>query len=207
MGVIRQESVRPPSVRGRVRRNIRARNIRALCIIAGAVLAVTAATPGCDAPPDPAVTHSRIDVIKNDLFKRVNDERAARGLPAMSWDNNLAGYADNWSANMKAYGFRHSDIGSLLGSYNFVGENIAAGSGGVAAGSLHGAWMRSTWHRANILNRDFTRVGIGVYCAPDGGIWLTQEFGRDWADGMPAGGGGVPPENPVARNDGGNSTC
>jgi uncharacterized protein YkwD len=142
-----------------------------------------------------------------DLFSRLNQERAARGIAPLQWDGTLAGYATSWSANMSGNGFRHSNIGSLLGPYNFVGENIAMGSRGVTAGSLHNAWMHSDGHRSNILARGFTRVGVGVHCAPDGSLWLTQDFGRNTSAGSPPSGGGTPPVNPVARPDGGSLGC
>lgn len=31
-------------------------------------------------------------------------------------------------------------------------------------------------HRANILNPAFTEVGIGIYRAPDGLLWVTEDF-------------------------------
>ena len=31
-------------------------------------------------------------------------------------------------------------------------------------------------HRANILNPDFTDVGIGIVTGPDGRIYITQDF-------------------------------
>ena len=38
------------------------------------------------------------------------------------------------------------------------------------------AWMNSEGHRANILNCDYTRLGVGVHDGP-GGPWWTQDFG------------------------------
>ena len=61
----------------------------------------------------------------------------------------------------------HSNIGSLLGPFDYVGENIAMGSAGVSAGALHVAWMHSQEHRDNILSPGYQEVGIGVYCAPE----------------------------------------
>jgi uncharacterized protein YkwD len=142
-----------------------------------------------------------------DLFQRLNQERAGRGLPPLQWDPLLASYASGWSSNMAGNGFRHSDIGSLLGPYDFVGENIAAGSGGVADGALHNAWMHSDGHRSNMLSNGFTHVGIGAFCAPDRGIWLTEDFGRLSSQGSPPAGGGTPPVDPVERPDSGNISC
>jgi uncharacterized protein YkwD len=38
------------------------------------------------------------------------------------------------------------------------------------------AWMNSPGHRANILNCEFTTLGVGVHFGP-GGPWWTQDFG------------------------------
>lgn len=181
--------------------------VRALLIVAGMVLMVTAATPSCDPGPQETETSTNAERVKVALFSRVNDERAARGLAPLAWDSTLASYGDNWSATMSSSGFRHSNIGSLLGPYSFIGENIAAGSAGVTAGSLHTAWMRSTWHRDNIVHEGFTRVGVGVYCAPDGGMWLTEVFGREIEIGLPPPGHTPAGPEPVARSDSGTKTC
>ncbi|HTL83693.1 MAG TPA: CAP domain-containing protein [Acidimicrobiia bacterium] len=152
-------------------------------------------------------TSTKTGKMQADLLQRLNQERAARGLAALKWDPWLAGYATLWSSNMSGNGFRHSNIGSLLGPYNFVGENIAMGSRGVADGALHNAWMHSDGHRSNMLAPGFTAVGIGAYCAPDGSIWLTQEFGRPASAGAPPPSPGTPPVNPVERSDSGTLTC
>jgi uncharacterized protein YkwD len=150
---------------------------------------------------------TRTGKMQSDLFVRLNQERAARHLPAMSWDPTLANYATSWSANMASHGFRHSNIGALLGPYNYVGENIAAGSAGTTAGSLHNAWMHSDGHRENILAPGFTRVGIGAICDGHGGIWLTEDFARPASSGYPTLPSGPPPVNPIARPDSGSLTC
>ena len=101
----------------------------------------------------------------------------------------------------------HSNIGSLLGPYNYVGENIAMGSAGVPDSALHINWMHSQAHRDNILAPGFRNVGIGVYCAPNGSIWATQEFGRPSSSGSPPPYGANTPSNPVARTDGNHLGC
>jgi hypothetical protein len=164
-------------------------------------------SPSSTAPKCSPAAGTKTDLMAADLFTRLNQERAARGLPALGWDPSLANYAAGWSANMAANGFRHSSIGDLLGPFNFVGENIAAGSAGTLEGALHDAWMHSEGHRSNILHPGFSRVGVGVYCAPDGGIWLTEDFGHPSDAGPPQSNAPTPPVDPVARPDSGTLHC
>ncbi|MEU7074943.1 CAP domain-containing protein, partial [Streptomyces narbonensis] len=61
------------------------------------------------------------------------------------------------------------------GVTGLAGENIARGQADAAA--VMESWMNSDGHRANILNCDFTTLGVGVHFG-DGGPWWTQDFGR-----------------------------
>ena len=51
------------------------------------------------------------------------------------------------------------------------GENIAAGQGDPK--DVVEAWMNSPGHRANIMNNDFKKIGVGY---SEGG-----EYGKYWA--------------------------
>lgn len=57
-----------------------------------------------------------------------------------------------------------------------VGENIAAGSPD-AAGTM-AQWMGSDGHCANIMNPQFTEIGVGYYPGGMFGHMWTQTFGR-----------------------------
>jgi uncharacterized protein YkwD len=54
------------------------------------------------------------------------------------------------------------------------GENVAMGQSNPHA--VMTAWMNSPPHRANILNADFTTLGVGVELGGGGPYW-TQNFG------------------------------
>jgi uncharacterized protein YkwD len=54
------------------------------------------------------------------------------------------------------------------------GENVGV-TGGTVAG-LQKAFMNSTMHRANILNRGFRRVAVGTYRDGGGLLWVTVFF-------------------------------
>jgi uncharacterized protein YkwD/ribosomal protein L24E len=151
-------------------------------------------------------TQTKTGAAAADLYARLNDERRARGLSPLQWNPSLASYAASWSRTMSSTGMHHSDIGSLLDSFDYVGENIAMGRGAPVS-SLHVAWMHSQDHRDNILSPGFTDVGIGVYCAADGSMWASADFGRPWSAGQPPPYAGNTPANPVARPDGNNISC
>ncbi|MDZ4827990.1 MAG: CAP domain-containing protein [Actinomycetota bacterium] len=162
----------------------------------------SSAPPECGPPGG-----SKADAAARDYLDRLNAERAARGLAAMVWDQSLADYATSWSQEMSGSGFRHSNIGSLLGDgrFNHIGENIAMGRG-VTAGTLHVSWMKSDGHRNNMLSRSFDVVGIGVFCAADGSMYATQVFARRASSGG-APSSPMPPVNPITRTDPGTSSC
>jgi hypothetical protein len=67
--------------------------------------------------------------------------------------------------------------------------------------------MRSQAHRDNILSPGFRNVGIGVYCAPNGSIWATQEFGRPTTSGSPPPYGANTAPSPLARTDANHLGC
>ena len=63
-----------------------------------------------------------------------------------------------------------------------VGENIGFGRGRMSRPvGVHRAWMRSSPHRAAILERRFREVGFGIVAGRPygrGGATFTADFGR-----------------------------
>ena len=58
-------------------------------------------------------------------------------------------------------------------SYNYAGENIAMGQENPQ--EVMNSWMNSNGHRKNILNPNFTELGVGI--AFDGSsLYWTQMF-------------------------------
>jgi uncharacterized protein YkwD len=174
----------------------------------------TRPAPRATAPPStaagPAGSRSTAGTLTSDLFQRLNAERRARGLPQLSWDGDLARVAADWSAQMARTGnFGHRDLGAAgdlpgMAKFSALGENIAWVEGYPSMGSqLHVGWMRSAGHRANMLQRGFDSVGIGVVCS-GGRAWATQNFGRRDGSNAPSMSSGTPPEEPIVatRDDG-----
>ncbi|MFC7685857.1 CAP domain-containing protein [Ureibacillus sp. GCM10028918] len=78
-----------------------------------------------------------------------------------------------FSHNSPTYGTPFELMTSLGISYRAAGENIAKGQR--TAQEVVEAWMNSEGHRANILNSNFTHIGVGY--AQNGNYW-TQQFIR-----------------------------
>ena len=115
---------------------------------------------------------SPIAAAEDAALTLLNQLRASRGLGPVSPDATMTAFARNWSLTMAQSGFRHSG-----GPY---AENIGWTSDGslspeAAAFGLHGAFVASPPHLANMTNPAWTAVGVGVHY--DGGAWyITLEF-------------------------------
>lgn len=113
----------------------------------------------------------------------LNEERAKVGLAALAWDEDLAKVARAHSTDMFARGyFAHKNPDGLSPfdrmanagiTFKAAGENLAYAA---TVELAHGGLMRSPGHRANILEKDFGRVGIGVIDAGPYGKMFTQSF-------------------------------
>jgi uncharacterized protein YkwD len=99
----------------------------------------------------------------------INAERAAQGLPALTKQSQLTSAARIHSQDMACNNFfSHTSpttgspfdrIAAQGYSFSSAAENIAAGYG--SASATVDAWMNSSGHRANILNSNYTQIGLG----------------------------------------------
>lgn len=106
----------------------------------------------------------------------MNAARTDRGAATLHRVYALRDMADAHSREMARAGriFHTSNLSTKLRSvsWSVAGENVGAG---VKLRTLFEAFMKSEPHRANILGRDFRRVGIGLH-RDDGIIWITLIF-------------------------------
>ncbi|EJP6471931.1 MULTISPECIES: CAP domain-containing protein [unclassified Clostridium] len=139
----------------------------------------TTATKPNEAKPD-----SSISALEQEVVTLVNAERAKAGLPALKANAELSNVARLKSQDMidKKY-FSHTsptygspfDMMKKFGiKYSAAGENIA--SGYPTAKAVVDGWMNSPGHRANILNKSFTEIGVGLAKSSDGTYYWTQMF-------------------------------
>ena len=129
----------------------------------------------------PNIEDSTADAYVTEVVRLVNAERAKAGLPALSMDRTV-----NAAAQVRAQeivlSFSHTRpngancftaLREAGVNYRGAGENIAYGQS--SAQAVVNAWMNSEGHRANILNANFTAIGVGHHVRNGVHYW-TQFF-------------------------------
>lgn len=123
------------------------------------------------------------------LLTLANRERAARGVPPLELDEALVAVARGHADEMAAAGF-FAHVSPVAGglrerlrvagiAVQMAGENIAKGD---CVAQVHASLMASPGHRATLLDKEYTRVGIGVALAVSiggrGVLVVTQDFAK-----------------------------
>ena len=121
--------------------------------------------------------------LEKQMLDLVNRERQAAGLHPLAPDPELTEVARRHSTDMFARGYFAHDTPEGLTPFDrmraadvrFItaGENLALGP---TISVAHTGLMNSPGHRANILRREFGRVGIGVMDGGMRGLMVSQEF-------------------------------
>jgi hypothetical protein len=126
--------------------------------------------------PSMAVAAPSAGDVELDLAALVNVERAKRGLGAVRIRPDLVSVARAHSATMASAQRLHGNgnLGTEVTGWQRLGENVAVGW---EAEAVHRTLMSSEQHRRNILDAQFTEIGVGVAQA-GGRAWITQTFRR-----------------------------
>lgn len=115
------------------------------------------------------------------VLQLVNAERAKAGLSAFNTNSTLTAAANKRAqetvqsfSHTRPNGTKFSSVLQEYGiSYRTAGENIAYGQR--SPEEVVTGWMNSPGHRANILNGNFNKIGIGVYQS-NGTLYWSQLF-------------------------------
>jgi uncharacterized protein YkwD len=155
---------------------------------------------GADAMPG----QSAAEDLRQATLCLMNAERTARGVGRLQAEPLLSRVASSYARQMvRGQFFDHTSPGgsTMLARIRAtsylrdvtswsVGENLAWGTGALATPrAMVRAWMQSAEHRANLLDRHFADVGIGVAAGAPvalepgelGGTYVT-DFGRRLKD-------------------------
>lgn len=119
-----------------------------------------------------------------EVLKLVNQERAKQGLSALTLDTKLTSIANMKAADMRdknyfdhtspTYGTPFQMLQNYGVTYRSAGENIAAGQR--SASEVMNSWMNSSGHRANILNKNYKKLGVGYVTGGSYGTYWVQLF-------------------------------
>lgn len=136
-------------------------------------------------PESPQTEQVGLSYEQSRMLELVNEERVKAGAKPLVFDTELANVAyakakdmvdNNYFSHdsptygspftmMKNFGIRYSAAGENLAGYNNVDK-------------AHVGLMNSEGHRNNILNSNFTHIGIGVHKSPKYGYVFVQMFIR-----------------------------
>ncbi|OUS68002.1 hypothetical protein B1748_35030 [Paenibacillus sp. MY03] len=122
--------------------------------------------------------------MEQGMFDMVNAERAQRSIDLLQWDK-LAGSSSRAHSidMMKNNYFSHTNksgkspfdrMKSVGIAYTKAAENLAAGSPNSIF--AHYMLLNSESHRENLLNNQYTRLGVGVAFGGSYGTYFTQNF-------------------------------
>lgn len=119
-----------------------------------------------------------------DVLDLVNKERSKMGLNALTLNNTLTNIAtikakdmrdkNYFSHNSPTYGSPFDMLQNFGVKYTYAGENIAGGQ--QSAQAVMNDWMNSSGHRANILNKNYTELGVGYVKGGQYGTYWVQLF-------------------------------
>jgi uncharacterized protein YkwD len=144
------------------------------------------ATPTFPASSVPSVPGT-MSALEQAVVDLTNQARQQNGLAPLLVNAALVRSAEIQSANMAqlnvlshtltgvAQPTLQSRAAAVGYAYSWLGENIAFNYPDAA--SLVAAWMNSPEHRANMLNPNFTDVGVSVAWNKLGQAYATEDFG------------------------------
>jgi uncharacterized protein YkwD len=141
-------------------------------------------------PPAPTALETQ---LTQQLFAQINKDRAALGLYAFVWNATLAAGARLHSWNMYHCGFSHTCPDGVnqctrianegFAGFTDCGENIGL------AGPSNPPWKNvyavqesmmneppNGWHRIHLTSKTLHRIGVGIYVAPNGWVWFTEDM-------------------------------
>lgn len=156
------------------------RGVSLLCVSA-LILGLMCVTSLVRAPHATAAASRSDSAAAELLVRKLNAERAKRGLSQLVVSPGLSTVAQRWSEYQRSKDqMSHNPRTKyqIPKGWSRWGENVAWASGYASnASAIHVGWMESPPHRANMLQPQYTHIGIGFASSPDGTAYATQVFG------------------------------
>jgi uncharacterized protein YkwD len=107
---------------------------------------------------------------------RLNAARTSHSVARLTVRSDLVAVARAQAVRManRSVLYHNPRLTTAVKHWRWVGENVGYGPD---AGTVHTAFMNSPPHRANILDRDYTEIGIGTVTRA-GRVWVAEVFRR-----------------------------
>jgi uncharacterized protein YkwD len=124
-----------------------------------------------------------LTAAEKQFLELTNAERVKNKLPPLKLSLTLSKVARAHSENMARQGKMvhvldgKDQFARIKGSgyrYRYAGENV--GRGNVEVAEMVETLMKSPGHRANILKKEYTEIGVGLAPAPEELTYYTQVF-------------------------------
>jgi uncharacterized YkwD family protein len=127
----------------------------------------------------------KMENMEKQVLTLTNQERSRNGLKPLDGDDGTLNRcahvksadmrdANYFSHNSPTYGSPFDMMRQFGVDYRQAAENIAAGQ--QTAEEVVKSWMESSGHRANILNPNYTHIGIGYAKGGSQNCYWTQQF-------------------------------
>lgn len=128
--------------------------------------------------PVPGAGATSVDAAaaEADFVGRINDLRTSKGLPPLAVDAELVGLGRRWAATMAGADriWHNPDLAGSVGApWVKLGENVGVG---MSVDRLFQAFLASPSHYRNLVDPEFTHLGVGVIVGRDGALFTAHQF-------------------------------
>jgi uncharacterized protein YkwD len=108
------------------------------------------------------------------VTSKINAARANHGRHRLTTRSDLVAVARGQAQRMASRNtlYHNPSLAQQVRNFRWVGENVGYGP---SVSAVHLAFMASPGHKANILDSDYTEVGVGAVWA-NGRVWIAQVF-------------------------------
>ena len=124
------------------------------------------------APMAPAVL--QLDLVSG-FVNEINLLRGTLGLRTLTVSSQLSNVATRWAQQMAAEDrlYHNPSLTSQVSGWVRIGENVGVGYDVLG---LMNAFIGSPSHYANLVDPNYTHLGVGVASGPNGTIYTTHDF-------------------------------
>jgi hypothetical protein len=127
-------------------------------------------------PVAPAGAETDTAAAEAQFVGLINELRASKHLGALTPDPELHRVALAWSEKMAAADqiSHNPDLADQVSAdWQKLGENVGVG---MTVEKLHDAFVKSPAHYRNLVDPDFTHIGVAVVVGRDGALFTTHQF-------------------------------